>query len=85
MYPNPLPTDRNLIVLNETSKNIDRIEFFNLSGDIIFSKNINDNHKKIILKLNNLSVGIHLLLIHFEDGFFEQESTRLTNNAFDEI
>jgi len=68
VYPNPLPPNRNLIVLNETSKNIDRIEFFNLSGEIIFFKNINDNHKKIILKLNNLAVGIHLLLIHFEDG-----------------
>ena len=78
VYPNPLPSDRNLVVLNETSKNIDKVELFNLSGEIIFSKNLNDNNKKIILKLNNLASGIHLLLIHFEDG--SGKSTKIILN-----
>ena len=68
VFPNPLYNNKNLTVLNETSKNIDKIKLINLSGKIILSKNVNDNHKKIILNINNLQKGIHLLMVHFEDG-----------------
>ena len=68
VFPNPLYNNKNLTILNETSKNIDKIKLINLSGEIILSKNVNDNHKKIILNINNLQKGIHLLMVHFEDG-----------------
>jgi hypothetical protein len=61
IYPNPFTSE----LFVESSENINKIEFFNLQGQILIHNTANSiNH----IDTGNLPLGMYLLVIHYANG-----------------
>lgn len=70
MYPNPL-TEHTLMLNTQNNERIKKIEIWNNSGQIVFTREIN-NQKEVSLQ-PNLNSGLYIVLIQTDDESLQQK------------
>ncbi len=65
MYPNPLSSGSLTI---EAAENIERVELYNLMGQLTYAQNIGLSTDKVEVDLNRIYAGMYLVNIIFDDN-----------------